>query len=172
MFLVFLIHTRAVKPLWHNFLLTIPKLGSFIQGEQLAAICRNLGIMLKSGLPITTCLETQAHVTTNLVFKGYIENLSLAVGKGKTLEQELNSGYYQYMPPLLIKMLAIGEHTGKLDEMFLYLGNFFEEEVDNTAKNLPSIIEPVMMIIIAFFVAFFALAIISPIYNLVGSIRK
>jgi type IV pilus assembly protein PilC len=56
--------------------------------------------------------------------------------------------------------------------MFLYLGDFFEEEVDSTAKNLSVILEPIILLIIGFIVAFVALAIISPIYQLTGSIHR
>jgi len=68
-------------------------------------------------------------------------------------------------------MIGVGERTGKLAESLLDLGNFFEEEVDNLAKNISTIVEPVMLVIIAAIVAFLALSIISPIYQLTGSIH-
>ena len=70
------------------------------------------------------------------------------------------------------KMLGIGEKTGKLDETLLYLGDFFEGEVDNVTKNVTTIMEPVLLVIIAAMVAFLALSIISPIYQLTASIHK
>ena len=80
--------------------------------------------------------------------------------------------HFPYLPSIMTKMIGIGEKTGKLDETLLYLGDFFEEEVDETTKNLSTIIEPVMLLVIGLVVGFVALAIISPIYQLTGSIKK
>ena len=69
-------------------------------------------------------------------------------------------------------MIGVGEKTGKLDETLLYLGDFFDDEVDNTAKNLATVLEPVILLVIGGIVGFVALAIISPIYELAGSIHR
>ena len=68
------------------------------------------------------------------------------------------------------KMVAIGEKTGNLSEMLAYLAAFYEEEVDNISKNLTTILEPVLLVSIGLIVGFLAIAIISPIYQLTGSI--
>ena len=92
--------------------------------------------------------------------------------KGKTMEETLSAQKFSLIPHYMIKMIGVGEKTGKLEDTFIYLGDFFEEEVDNTTKNLANILEPVLLIIIGLVVAFVALAIISPIYELTGSIRR
>ncbi len=69
-------------------------------------------------------------------------------------------------------MIAVGEKTGKLEETFLYLGDFFEDEVDDATRNISTILEPVMLLVIGGIVAFVALAIISPIYDLTSSIKR
>lgn len=79
--------------------------------------------------------------------------------------------YFEF-PPLVYRMISIGEKTGKLDESLLYLGDFYEEEVDDIGKNISTTLEPILLIIIGLGVGFMALAIISPIYELTGSIRK
>ena len=157
---------------WDRFILSLPVFGELIVSEQVSSISRNLGIMLKSGLPITRCLEIQHESTENYVFKNYILELQKAVNKGKDMGEDLEKTNYAKFPDVAIKMIAVGEKTGKLDEVFLYLGDFFEEEVDNTAKNLSVILEPIVLLIIGLFVGFVALAIISPIYELTGSIRR
>lgn len=165
------IHSKKIMPYWHQFLLKIPVFGLFIQNVQLASICRNLGVMLKSGLSIITALEITEDGADNLVFKSYIENLRSAVMRGKSIATELSLGGYAYIPIIASKMIAVGEKTGKLDESLLYLGDFFEEEVDNTAKNFATIIEPIVFIVIGLVVAFLAFAIITPIYELMGNIH-
>lgn len=162
----------AVKPHWHKFLLSLPLLGPFLENEQLASMCRNLGVMLKSGLPIRRALEVQEQASTNLVFAAYISAIGKAVAKGKTIEDELLSGRFSKISPIAVRMIGVGEKTGKLDETLLYLGDFFDDEVDNTAKNLSTVLEPVILLIIGAVVGFVALAIISPIYELAGSIHR
>jgi type II secretory pathway component PulF len=167
-----LLQTSAVKPHWHEVLLKFPVFGQFTENVQLASFCRNLGVMLKSGLSITSALEIAEKGTDNLVFSGYIARIRNAVVRGKSIAAELSSGGFSHVPVIATKMIAVGEKTGKLDESLIYLGDFFEEEVDNTAKNFATIIEPVIFIVIGLVVAFLAFAIITPIYELMGSINK
>lgn len=160
-----------IKPKWDMATLSFPIFGPLLQNEQLASLCRNLGIMLKSGLPITQALEVQYIGTDNLVFKEYLRKIQKSINKGKEMQQELSEGNYSRFSPIAIKMIGVGEKTGKLDEAFLYLGDFFEDEVDNIAKNLSVVLEPIILLIIGLIVGFVALAIISPIYSLTGSIK-
>lgn len=168
----FLIRLPKVKPRYHKFLLKLPVFGIFIRNIELTNFCRNIGIMLKSGLPITAALKTEYDATSNLVFKEYIGQIAKAVEKGKSLESEMNSSKYPLIPKIMSKMIGVGEKTGKLDESLIYLGDFFEDEVDNSAKNLANVLEPIMLLVIGLIVAFVAISIISPIYQLTGGIRK
>jgi type II secretory pathway component PulF len=69
-------------------------------------------------------------------------------------------------------MITVGEHTGKLDETLLYLADFYEEEIDTLSKNLSTILEPLLLLTVGIIVGFVAIAIISPIYELTGSLRR
>lgn len=166
-----IIKLPLVKPYWHAFLLKLPVLGIFLQNEQLASLSRNLGIMIKSGLPVKRALAVQYEATTNLVFKDYIAKIQKSVEKGKGIEEEMIIDHFANMSPIATKMIGVGEKTGKLDEVLLYLGDFFEEEVDTAAKNFTIILEPIILLIVGLLVAFVAFAIISPIFQLTGSIK-
>lgn len=177
-FVIFLIAFRilvalpGIKPMWHRILLSLPIFGGLLQNEILTTMCRNLGMMLKSGLPIKRSLAIQYSGTENCVFKDYIKRLEAAVDKGKDIHDELDTGNYSKFSPVAIKMIGVGEKTGRLDETFLYLGDFFEGEVDNLAKNLSVVLEPIILLVIGAVVGFVALAIITPIYDLTSSIKK
>lgn len=162
----------SVKKHWQKFLLSLPVLGAFQESAILATLCRNLGIMLKSGLSITTSLETLRDGTANLVFKEYIGQIHKAVIRGRNISEELTSGNYHFIPPIVTRMITIGEKSGELDQTLLYLGDFFEDDVDNSAKNVSTLIEPLLLIGIGIVVGFLALAIITPIYQLTGSIQR
>lgn len=167
-----ILKTPKVKPRWQKFVLSLPYIGSLNQNMEMTTFCRNMGIMLKSGLTITESLKTQFNATENLIYKDYLSGLLKSIEKGKKLSEELLSSKYKYIPAIVPKMIGVGEDTGKLEDVFLYLGDFFEEDVDDTTKNLSNILEPVLLLVIGLVVAFVSLAIISPIYQLTGSIRR
>lgn len=167
-----LIQTPHIKPLWHNFLLRTPIFGNLIKNIQLSLLCRNLGIMLQSGLTLNTSLDIQYSGTKNLVFKQYIDRFNKAVVRGKKLSSEMNSKDFHFMPAIVSKMVEVGEKTGKLEESLLYLGDFFDDEVDTITRNLSSTLEPILLIVIGLIVGFVASAIFTPIYQLTGSIRR
>lgn len=162
----------VIKPKWQRFLLSFPLIGSFIQNVEMASFTRNLGTMLQGGLTINSSLEINADTTNNLVFKKYFVSLKDAVTKGKSLISELNTKNYPKIPKIAVKMIGVGEKSGNLSEMLLYLGDFFEEEIDDASKNFSTVLEPVLLLSVGLMVAFLALAIISPIYQLTGSINR
>lgn len=168
--LYLVLHSRLVRPHWQSFLLSLPVLGPFLVNIEMASFSRNLGTMLRGGLTITSAIGITADSTSNLIFRSYFNNLNLAITKGKSLGDELSTGYPKF-PITATKMIAVGEKSGNLDEMLLYLGDFFETEIDSTAKTFSTILEPILLLIVGLIVAFLALAIISPIYQLTGSIK-
>lgn len=157
---------------WQKMLLSLPIIGIFLQEVQLSFFCRNFGVMLKSGLPLTAALEASETSTSNLVFRGYIQKISKDVKNGQTIENSFAKNKFRFMPLLAARMIGVGEHTGRLDESLLYLADFFEGEVDDMSKNFSTILEPVLLLVVGLLVAFLAFSIISPIYELTASIHK
>lgn len=168
----FVLRMPKVKPIYQKYLLSLPVMGLYLQNIQLTSMCRNLGLMLKSGLPISQALETEISATNNLIYKGYVQKMRQSIEKGKSLENELSGPTYKFIPKIMAKMIGVGEKTGKLEESLLYLGDFFEDEVDSTTKNLANILEPILLLGIGLVVGFVAISIISPIYDLTGSIKR
>ena len=166
------IRLPVIRPAWHRFLLSLPLFGIFFTNVQIAGFTRNLGLMLKSGIPIAPALHSCALSADNLVFRGYIFNLEKAVTHGKSISEELKSKSYKHVPFIVSRLFGVGERSGKLDETLLYLADFFEEEVDDMTKNLSTLIEPLLLFLIAGMVLFLAFSIISPIYNFTGSVKK
>lgn len=167
-----LVSLPKVKPKWHAFVLKLPLIGALTASGQLAHFARNLGGLLRSGVPVTRALEVTANTLSNLKFRIDTQEIGLALSKGQTIGTVLGKKKYSEFPPITAKMILVGEKTGKLDETLLYLGDFYEDEIDNLAKNLSTILEPVLLITIGLLVGLVALAIISPIYELTGSIRR
>lgn len=168
----FLISLPKIKYQWQKMWLGLPASGTFLQNVQMSQMTRNIGVMLKSGLTISKALETQWATTTNLVFKEYLAKIKNGVDKGKKFSQVTEEGKFKYFPVLAARMIEVGEKTGKLDESLLYLGEYFEEEVDEAAKNLTAVLEPVLLLIVGLMVAFLAMAIISPIYQITSGVHR
>lgn len=166
-----LIKFSPIKYQWDRFVLRIPAIGALVENTQLTLLCRNLGVMLQGGVPITTALDIQARDTDNLVYKNYVLGIREAVGRGMSITSHVTASNYRGIPLVVVKMVDVGEKTGKLDEAFLYLGDFFESQVDELTTNITVVLEPLLIFVIASIVAFVALAIITPIYQLTGSIN-
>lgn len=167
-----LIQQRMIKKIWQRFLLSLPILGPFLQHIQLATLCRNFGIMLKSGIPISEALSTLALSTDNLIYQEYVVAMAQGVQKGNSLEEILDRKKFRLIPLLATRMIGVGEKSGKLDESLMYLSDFFEDDVQHTAENFAAIIEPVVLLGVGLLVGFVAISIVSPIYQLTGSIQR
>jgi type II secretory pathway component PulF len=165
------IQTKPVKPLWHRFILRLPIFGNLLQNISLATLCRNLGIMLRSGLTITSALETSAQVERNLTYRRDLKKVSEEVRRGKSIADVLLTEKFKEFPLFAVRMIGVGEKSGNLEDNLAYLGDYFEDEVDTMTKNLATSLEPILLILIGGVVAFVAISIISPIYQVTGSIR-
>jgi type II secretory pathway component PulF len=168
----FLVRLEPVKPLWHAALLRLPVIGPFLVAVSLGRLFRGLGIMMRSGLPLVHALGVEERSLGNRVFGRYAGELMRGVASGLELSTLLSRPEFRHVPPLAIKMVAVGERTGKLDESFFFLSEFFDEEVDTIARRFSTILEPALLFMIAGVVLFIALSIITPIYSLTGSLQR
>jgi len=166
----FALKIKKVKSIWHSLVLRLPLFGEMLAYGQLARFSRNFGVLLKSGVPIARALEVVSGTLSNLKFKNDLKETAKSHVKGKSIGVSLAK--YKEYPPIVNKMISVGEKTGKLDETLLYLGDFYEDEIDSLSKNLTTILEPILLITIGLVVGFIALAIITPIYELTGSVRR
>lgn len=166
------IRIPKIRLAWHTVLLHLPLIGGFLLSAQLAQLSRNWGILMASGLPTPRSIEITAQTLSNYRLRQHLLTLSLALQNGQGLAASIISLGISEFPPLITRMLGVGEKTGNLDDLLLYLGDFYEEDIDTQTKRLTTLIEPVLLLIIGLGVGFLALAIITPIYELSGSLRR
>ncbi len=129
-------------------------------------------MLITSGVPVAQSIDITAETLPNCKFRDDLLRIGSSLTEGKNISDSIEKGKFHQFPPLVSKMIGVGEKTGKLDEALLYLADFYEEEIDTFSKNLTTILEPVLLITIGLVVGFVALAIITPIYELTGSIRR
>lgn len=161
---------RSVKKMWHTILLDIPILGKIARAGELARFSRNLGVLLKSGLPVMDSLNTTINTLSNLKYIDDLKEIREEVGKGKSLIRSMEKAEYSEFDKLTTKMIGVGEKSGNLEDMLLYLSDYYDGEIDSVSKNLSTLLEPFLLLIIGLVVGFVAMAIISPIYSLIGGI--
>lgn len=162
---------KPVKKFWTRLMTSMPLLGGFIINKETSSFCRNLGIMLESGVPITKALAITGETTENALFAGYIQELNKALSDGDTLGETLQNGHFKKMPSMVTRMVTVGEKSGSLNQMLIYLADNFEEATDDQAKNLSALIEPILLVFIACMVLLIALAVILPIYQLTDVLK-
>ena len=133
---------------------------------------RNLGVLIQSGIPIVQSLDTTANTISNLKFQKDLQEVAKSVTRGKNISDVLSEKGFDEFPIMVVKMIEVGEKTGKLDETLLYLGDFYEDEIDDVSKNLSTLIEPVLLVFIGLVVGFVALAVIDPIYQFMGGMGR
>ncbi|OGH11261.1 MAG: hypothetical protein A2857_06575 [Candidatus Levybacteria bacterium RIFCSPHIGHO2_01_FULL_36_15] len=167
-----LFNLPSIKPKWHEFILKLPFLGNLLIYSQLTRFSRNLGVLIQSGIPIVQSLDTTANTISNLKFQKDLQEVAKSVTRGKNISDVLSEKGFDEFPIMVVKMIEVGEKTGKLDETLLYLGDFYEDEIDDVSKNLSTLIEPVLLVFIGLVVGFVALAVIGPIYQFMGGMGR
>jgi type II secretory pathway component PulF len=166
----FLKKLKLFKYYLERITLSLPFFGRISKNFSLASFAQNSYTLLKSGIPILESLEICINNAPNEVFKNNLSLVKLEVEKGGTISLGLKN-YPKTFPPIFSQMILIGEKSGSLEDSFLYLSSFYQEEVDSILNNLSVILEPVLLILVGIFVGFIALAIITPLYKFTGSIR-
>jgi type II secretory pathway component PulF len=171
-FLSLLLQTPLLKPIWHRVQLSLPLFGSIIKAYNLARVMQTYEILLKSSMPIVEATEKAQQAISNLEMKMILQRFRLQLEQGNPLAASLHQAdTHSIIPTLAVRLFAVGNETGKLEETCAYLHDYYEQDIEIRTKNLTTLLEPVLLIIIGLVVGFVALAIISPIYELTGSIR-
>lgn len=166
-----LIRLPLFKPGFHRLVLRLPLFGGLLRERELARFSRNLGTLIKSGLPVFEALKITAESQTNLAYRRGISSLSSNLEKGENIGKILKKPSFEFLFPRLVgDMVSVGEKTGTIEESLLYVAEYYDQDIEESARNLTNILEPVILIIIGLMVGFLALSIISPIYQLTGSI--
>lgn len=166
-----LLRIPVVKFYYHRFILFLPLLGKIVTNYNMANIARTFGIFLKSGIKIVEAGTMSANSTRNSVYKKYLLLATEEVKKGESLYKAFETNPKIFLPTLT-RMIEVGEKTGKLEENFFYLADFYESEVDEVTKNLSSILEPILLVVMGSLVGFVVVSIIRPIYEISQSVTK
>jgi general secretion pathway protein F len=150
---------------WHAMRLQWPVLGDLELNYATAQLTRTLGVLLQSGVSILPALRIARTTVTNVVVRDSVERATTVVGEGGALAGSLA----ETLPGLAAQMLAVGEESGRLDELCLRVADTYDTEVRRTLRTLVALIEPTMIILFGGLVGFVALAMLQAIYSINAS---
>jgi type IV pilus assembly protein PilC len=161
--------TPVGKALIDRLLVDLPFVGPMIRKVNIARFSSTLASLLSAGVPLIQSLETLESVTENTIFKNVAHEAREFVSRGGSLAEHLRAcGEF---PPMPVRMVAVGEETGKLHQLLYKVSEFYEMSVDYAVKRLTSIIEPVMLVFIGGLVAFIFASVLLPIFNMIKTIQ-
>lgn len=168
--LVYLFRARFMAPYIDYVVLRLPIIGKIAKELNTARTARTISSLLLSGVSITRAIEITEDVVQNLYYKKVLKEAITAVEKGAPFSEVFEANPKLY-PIMMSEMVQVGEETGKLSDMLLQIALFYEEEIENKTKNLSTIIEPVLMVLIGAGVGFFAVSMIAPLYSILDHIK-
>jgi len=147
-----------------GLLLKFPVIGDLLRKVAVARFSQNMSLLLASGVPILDGLAITAKTAGNKVIEMAIMNARVSISEGKTVAEPLEkSGVF---PPMVCQMVSVGENTGALDNMLKRVGDFYEDEVDNSVNNITALMEPVIMIFLGIVLGGLVISMYLPIFQL------
>ncbi|OHA59544.1 MAG: hypothetical protein A2589_01630 [Candidatus Vogelbacteria bacterium RIFOXYD1_FULL_46_19] len=160
---------RLVRKILHTGYIKVPIVGSLIATYQLALVTRLFETLLKSGLSLRETIEVTSGAVTNVNYEDSLLVVGSRVVGGTPLSVAL-ADWPKLYPKNLVSIIATGEKSGTIDESLGYLADHYIKIVQSKTKQLPTILEPALLIFIGVAVGFVALAIIMPIYDLTSGV--
>ncbi|NIT14392.1 MAG: type II secretion system inner membrane protein GspF [Candidatus Dadabacteria bacterium] len=150
--------------------LKIPIFGKINRMVILARFTRTLGTLLSSGIPLLDALRIGGEVSGNQVYINSLRRVSENVKEGTSLAKPLEqSGVF---PPMMTRMIAVGEQTGELEEMLDKVADSYDQQVETNLQALTSLLEPVMIVVMGGIVGFIVMAILLPIFDITSTITR
>ncbi|RJX22884.1 MAG: type II secretion system F family protein [Desulforudis sp.] len=161
--------TAKGKQVVDRAVLRLPTFGTLIRKMVVARVCRILASLVRSGVPLLQALAIVRSIAGNEVFASAIQTAENSVKEGEGLAPPLERS--KVFPPMVTRMIAIGEDTGALDALLEKVAHFYEREVDDTVSNLSKILEPMLMVGIGGIVGFILMSVYLPMFSIVGSMQ-
>jgi type IV pilus assembly protein PilC len=158
------------KAVFNEIALRTPFLGELFKKVYVARFAEIVSALIKGGIPIAQSIEIGGHTLGSAIYREMLHEIAEGVRRGELMSQAFGR-YPEYFPPIVTQMVTVGEQTGKVDDMFIRIGNFYTREIGNIIDNLIELIQPALMIVIGVMVGLLFAAILLPIYSLVQVIQ-
>ena len=160
--------TTSGKKLWHEMQLKIPIAGSIIKTNSFSHFSRTLGTLLENGVSILQALKIVQKTINNIVISSEIELARVKVKDGTSISRPLSKS--KIFPSLLIDMIAVGEETGDMPAALKHITRRYDNELDRLVKTCTTILEPLLIVIVALIVGSIAVCLLLPVLTLTDSL--
>jgi len=168
--LVQCVKTEKGRLIFDRLLLKLPVFGNIIRKVSVAKFSRTLSTLVKSGVPILSSLDIVAKTSGNKVIEIVIKDTQKSVRDGKNLAEPLAKA--KVFPPMVTRMIAVGEQAGELEKMLTKIADFYDEQVDAAVTGLTSLIEPMIIVFLGVIIGGIVLAIFLPIFKITELIGR
>lgn len=158
------IETSGGRLNFDRALIRLPVLGMLFTKVAVSKFTRTLSTLVKSGVPILSCLEVVAATCGNKVFERAVDSVRSKVKEGESIAAPL--GKAAVFPPMVVKMIAVGEQTGELEKMLGKVSDFYDAQVDSTVNALTSIIEPLIIAFLGIVIGGIVICMFLPIFKI------
>lgn len=149
----------------------LPLLKGLSQSVDWARLTSSLSLLLKSGVPVAEALLLSSSVIAEEKLAGVFKEAKKKIEQGVNLSDHLK-GFPKLVPVMVVQMVAVGERTGKLDQVLADLNHFYEVEVEVHLKAFASLIEPILMLVVGVLIGVFVISLLAPIYQIVGQVQQ
>ncbi len=163
------IKTEGGKKEWDNVKLKLPIVGSIFRNLYISRFADNFAVLLSGGIPIIRALTLVSSIINNSVYQALFLKMAEEVKIGGSMSNIMERS--EHIPLIVSQMIRIGEESGQMDLVLGHVAKYYEQETDIATKNLSTLIEPVIMVVIGIGVGILVFSILMPIYNIAGQIN-
>ena len=147
----------------------LPLFGNLVKANEIGRFCRTIGTLLSSGVTLVKTLDVLQDTTSGVLLRSSLTDILLKVEQGKSLSSALEeTGLF---PLTLVRMIQVGEESGKIPELFLDAADDYEEETSYSVSGLLSLLEPVLIVVMGAIVGFIVISLFFPIFTLSGLVK-
>ena len=158
------ISTPKGRRQYDMLLIKMPVIGEVVKKVSIAQFARTFATLVRSGVAIVRSLEIVGKTSGNKIIEEAVESAQVSIQEGVPLSHPLEeSGIF---PPMVVKMIAVGERTGKLEHMLDKIAQFYEEQTEAAIAALTSVLEPILIVFLGIVVGFIVIALFLPIFNI------
>jgi type IV pilus assembly protein PilC len=161
--------TVVGKRIRDRLVIKLPLIGDLIKEANAARVTRTLSSLLIAGVPVASSIQITRDMVSNHYYAAVLDEAAKVVEKGENISTVFTKNPDLY-PTFVGEMMGVGEETGNMASMLLEVAIFYENDVEERTKDLSTIIEPVLMVIIGAAVGFFALSMVTPIYSVMDNV--
>ncbi len=166
----FFFQSRPGRVFWDHAILRVPVLGSIVTYSIIERFMRTLATMLRAGIPISQTFDVAIASSGNIRYRRGLESVKKRMVTGDGFSEPLEAtGLFD---PMMIRMVRVGEETGTLETSLEQVADFLSEEMDYKVRNMIALMEPALIIAVGLAVGFVAISVITPMYNLLQSVKQ